>query len=138
MARLVVTGNYLKVRIPPGHSRNEWVQVRVIGARRRDPLDGRAALVSPETPPLPAAAPATVPAFHNQLAAGGADITSAAFSHRDDDAPFRERPCETVDRPRPRAGSKGIPGAAFSGITLTLDLTLASMSPAAAHRPTSR
>jgi threonylcarbamoyladenosine tRNA methylthiotransferase MtaB len=26
---LVVTGNYLKVRIPPGCSRNEWVRVRV-------------------------------------------------------------------------------------------------------------
>jgi threonylcarbamoyladenosine tRNA methylthiotransferase MtaB len=28
---LVVTGNYLKVRIPPGHSRNEWVTVKVTG-----------------------------------------------------------------------------------------------------------
>jgi threonylcarbamoyladenosine tRNA methylthiotransferase MtaB len=26
---LVVTGNYLKVRVPPGHTRNEWVSVRV-------------------------------------------------------------------------------------------------------------
>lgn len=26
---LVVTGNYLKVRIPPGHRRNEWLDVRV-------------------------------------------------------------------------------------------------------------
>jgi threonylcarbamoyladenosine tRNA methylthiotransferase MtaB len=26
---LVVTGNYLKVRIPPGRARNEWVDVRV-------------------------------------------------------------------------------------------------------------
>ena len=28
---LVVTGNYLKVRIPRGHARNEWVRVRVTG-----------------------------------------------------------------------------------------------------------
>ena len=28
---LVVTGNYLKARIPPGHTRNEWVQVRMTG-----------------------------------------------------------------------------------------------------------
>jgi threonylcarbamoyladenosine tRNA methylthiotransferase MtaB len=28
---LAVTGNYLKVRIPPGHSRNEWVAVKVTG-----------------------------------------------------------------------------------------------------------
>jgi hypothetical protein len=26
---LVVTGNYLKVRIPPGRPRNEWVRVRI-------------------------------------------------------------------------------------------------------------
>jgi threonylcarbamoyladenosine tRNA methylthiotransferase MtaB len=29
---LAVTGNYLKVRIPPGHERNEWVTVRVIAS----------------------------------------------------------------------------------------------------------
>jgi threonylcarbamoyladenosine tRNA methylthiotransferase MtaB len=29
---LVVTGNYLKVRIPPGHARNEWLDVRVTAA----------------------------------------------------------------------------------------------------------
>ena len=29
---LVVTGNYLKVRIPPGCARNEWVNVRVTAA----------------------------------------------------------------------------------------------------------
>ena len=29
---LVVTGNYLKVRIPPGRTRNEWVDVRIVGA----------------------------------------------------------------------------------------------------------
>ena len=29
---LVVTGNYLKVRIPPGRARNEWVDVRVTRA----------------------------------------------------------------------------------------------------------
>ena len=28
---LVVTGNYLKVRIPPGRTRNEWVDVRITG-----------------------------------------------------------------------------------------------------------
>ena len=29
---LVVTGNYLKVRIPPGHSRNEWIDVKIVEA----------------------------------------------------------------------------------------------------------
>jgi len=33
---VVVTGNYLKVRIPEGHTRNEWVRVRVTGGA--DPL----------------------------------------------------------------------------------------------------
>ena len=32
-----VTGNYLKLRIPPGRSRNEWVRVKVAS---RDPLTG--------------------------------------------------------------------------------------------------
>jgi threonylcarbamoyladenosine tRNA methylthiotransferase MtaB len=27
---LTVTGNYLKVRIPPGHARNEWVSIRLV------------------------------------------------------------------------------------------------------------
>jgi threonylcarbamoyladenosine tRNA methylthiotransferase MtaB len=35
---LVVTGNYLKVRIPPGHVRNDWVNVRVTSAE--DTLKG--------------------------------------------------------------------------------------------------
>ena len=29
---LVVTGNYLKVRIPPGRVRNEWVRVKITEA----------------------------------------------------------------------------------------------------------
>jgi threonylcarbamoyladenosine tRNA methylthiotransferase MtaB len=35
---LAVTGNYLKVRIPPGHIRNEWITVEVTGAG--DPMVG--------------------------------------------------------------------------------------------------
>lgn len=35
---LVVTDNYLKVRIPPGRSRNEWVSVRITGAN--EPMTG--------------------------------------------------------------------------------------------------
>ena len=30
---IAVTGNYLKVRIPPGRARNEWIDVRLIDAR---------------------------------------------------------------------------------------------------------
>lgn len=26
---LAVTGNYVKVRIPPGHSRNQWLDVKI-------------------------------------------------------------------------------------------------------------
>ena len=33
---LAVTGNYLKIRIPPGHTRNEWVRVRIEDTR--DPI----------------------------------------------------------------------------------------------------
>ena len=36
--RLAVTGNYLKVRIPPGRRRNEWIRVAVTSAG--DPMSG--------------------------------------------------------------------------------------------------
>ena len=35
---LVVTDNYLKVRVPPGRARNEWVRVKVTSAA--EPLAG--------------------------------------------------------------------------------------------------
>ena len=37
---LAVTGNYLKVRIPPGRVRNEWVDVRIASERRGELLGG--------------------------------------------------------------------------------------------------
>jgi threonylcarbamoyladenosine tRNA methylthiotransferase MtaB len=30
---LVVTDNYLKLKIPPGHGRNEWIDVKIVGVR---------------------------------------------------------------------------------------------------------
>jgi threonylcarbamoyladenosine tRNA methylthiotransferase MtaB len=38
---LAVTGNYLKVRIPPGRGRNEWLDVRITGGG--SPMTGEAA-----------------------------------------------------------------------------------------------
>ena len=37
---LAVTGNYLKIRIPPGHARNEWVDVRVTSQHDGELLGG--------------------------------------------------------------------------------------------------
>jgi len=37
---LAVTGNYLKVRIPPGRARNEWVQLRVASEHHGELLGG--------------------------------------------------------------------------------------------------
>jgi threonylcarbamoyladenosine tRNA methylthiotransferase MtaB len=37
---LVVTGNYLKVRISPGRARNEWVRVRILSHERGELLAG--------------------------------------------------------------------------------------------------
>lgn len=45
----VVTGNYLKVRIPPGHARNEWVRVRIERAAGRE-LVGAAMPMPPAAP----------------------------------------------------------------------------------------
>jgi threonylcarbamoyladenosine tRNA methylthiotransferase MtaB len=38
---LVVTGNYLKVRIPPGHRRNEWIDVRIESVASAGEITGR-------------------------------------------------------------------------------------------------
>ena len=37
---LVVTGNYLKLRIPPGRTRNEWVSVRLTSEHDGELLGG--------------------------------------------------------------------------------------------------
>jgi hypothetical protein len=37
---LAVTGNYLKVRIPPGHARNEWVSIRLASHQDGELLGG--------------------------------------------------------------------------------------------------
>jgi tRNA A37 methylthiotransferase MiaB len=37
---LAVTGNYLKVRIPPGRARNEWVRVRLTSQDDGELLSG--------------------------------------------------------------------------------------------------
>ena len=37
---LVVTGNYLKLRIPPGRSRNEWIRLRVTSHHDGEMLSG--------------------------------------------------------------------------------------------------
>lgn len=37
---VAVTGNYLKVRIPPGHARNDWVEVRILSERSGELLGG--------------------------------------------------------------------------------------------------
>jgi hypothetical protein len=44
-----VTDNYLKVRIPPGRARNEWVRVRV-----RKGEDGLSGEIVADTSTLPA------------------------------------------------------------------------------------
>jgi threonylcarbamoyladenosine tRNA methylthiotransferase MtaB len=37
---LAVTGNYLKVKIPAGHTRNEWIDVRVVSEQHGELLGG--------------------------------------------------------------------------------------------------
>jgi threonylcarbamoyladenosine tRNA methylthiotransferase MtaB len=52
---LAVTGNYLKVRIPPGHVRNEWIRVTVTAAGETM----RGEVARDRTPASPDAAPVT-------------------------------------------------------------------------------
>jgi threonylcarbamoyladenosine tRNA methylthiotransferase MtaB len=78
---LVVTGNYLKVRIPPGRPRNEWVRVRITSQHDGELLGGGAAL-----------------SLDDQLSTGRANIPTAAFPDRDSQAMVRENLREPVDR----------------------------------------
>lgn len=61
---VVVTGNYLKLGIPPGLTRNQWVRVRVLSHHRGELLSGGSPI-----------------ALDNQLAAGRPDIPAAALPH---------------------------------------------------------
>ena len=49
---LVVTDNYLKVRIPPGHVRNEWVSVTSSAAIAEESVDSQRELVIPCSDPF--------------------------------------------------------------------------------------
>ena len=100
---LVVTDNYLKVRIPPGHARNEWVQRRGLTANGDRPE--RRCRLGPRTRES-----GTGPvlqqrrcllcrrfrrAFHNQLAARRADVAAAALAHRHRQAARRQESART-------------------------------------------
>jgi threonylcarbamoyladenosine tRNA methylthiotransferase MtaB len=78
---LVVTGNYLKLRIPAGCARNEWVRVRVVSHDHGELLGRGFAL-----------------AFDDQLSAGGADVAAAALSDGHADPAFGDDLREPVDR----------------------------------------
>jgi threonylcarbamoyladenosine tRNA methylthiotransferase MtaB len=78
---LVVTGNYLKLRIPPGRSRNEWVRVRVVSHDHGELLGGRLAGT-----------------FDDELPAGGTDVAAAALADRHVDAAVGEDLREPIDR----------------------------------------
>ena len=63
---IVVTGNYLKVSIPPGRVRNQWVDVKITGAT---PLTG-----------LPVADRSGLP-LDDELTTGGPNIAPAALAN---------------------------------------------------------
>jgi tRNA A37 methylthiotransferase MiaB len=78
---LVVTGNYLKLRIAPGCARNEWVRVRVLSHDHGELLGRRSART-----------------LDDELAAGGPDVAAAALPNRDVDATVGEDLGEPIDR----------------------------------------
>jgi threonylcarbamoyladenosine tRNA methylthiotransferase MtaB len=78
---LVVTGNYLKIRIAPGCARNEWVRVRIASHDHGELLGGR--LTRP---------------FDDELAAGSANVAPPALANRDVDPAVGENLRETIDR----------------------------------------
>ncbi len=77
----VVTGNYLKLRIAPGHARNAWVRVRVVSHDDGELLSGGFARP-----------------FDDELPAGGANIAPAALANRHVDPAVGENLRESIDR----------------------------------------
>jgi len=78
---IVVTDNYLKLRIPPGRPRNAWVRVRVLSHDHGEVLGGRPAL-----------------ALDDELTACGADVAAAALPDGDDESALGEDRGEAIDR----------------------------------------
>jgi threonylcarbamoyladenosine tRNA methylthiotransferase MtaB len=78
---LAVTDNYLKLRIPSGRPRNEWVFVRVLSHDHGELLGGRS--------PLP---------LDDELTAGGADVASATLANRHDQPALSQDRGEAIDR----------------------------------------
>src|SRR5262249_32617062 len=79
---LAVTGNYLKLRIPAGMRRNEWVLVRVVSEHHGQLLGS-----------------GSFGALDDQLATGGADVAAAALADRNRDLLAREDCREPIDCP---------------------------------------
>ena len=78
---LVVTGNYLKLRIEAGLPRNRWVRVRVVSHDRGELLSSGPAV-----------------ALDDQPTAGSTDIASAALADRDRQPPLGKNFPESIDR----------------------------------------
>src|SRR4051812_44939567 len=92
---MAVTGNYVKVRIPAGQARNEWIRVRMTSENDGELLRG--CLLRP---------------FHDQLAAGGADVAAAALANRHADPVIGDDLREPIDhligRPLERNPRRGV------------------------------
>ena len=143
---LVVTDNYLKVRIPPGLSATD---TRGDGAASRDGcyrdvltraepagawshrrtqllslLSGLQSRVRLRPWLLGAGqfCPAPGRRLGDQLTAGGADVAAARLAHRHGDAVRRRESARTGSRARPTAARTGMPAASFSGSRFTFAL----------------
>ena len=99
---LVVTGNYLKVRIPPGRQRNEWVRVRVTGTSEAgmtgDLVDEAITQFHPlERRAARGVVRASVSRLRRSAVRTPRDITPPALSHRDGEVVIGEDLREPVD-----------------------------------------
>jgi threonylcarbamoyladenosine tRNA methylthiotransferase MtaB len=80
-----VTGNYLKVTLPAGRRRNEWITLRIAGTAERL-VAADVASVDPSSGPDfdrggQALSGRSLLALDDQLTAGGPDVAAAALAH---------------------------------------------------------
>ena len=94
---LVVTDNYLKVRIPAGLPRNQRVSVRLseVGSMLVGELQGAPIIIASafSTRSRSRCGPGR---FGDELTARGADVAAAALADRHRDAVFRKDPGESI------------------------------------------
>ena len=134
---MVLTDNYLKVRVPPGQRRNEWVRVRILadGDPMTGVVTGRIARPTRRRWPLPGAEPATGAALRRSAARRRRGCRVPGSCEPTPSGRGRPGLGEVRRRARPTGRGTGLPAASLSGMRFDLGPSRSTASARAAARP---